>query len=77
MVHTIQPENLIFIDKYVFVSTADFEKEPLLVTANTIVSILVTDYLVEKLTCYVSNDKRALLTIKALAEAASFVENII
>ncbi|GMH09176.1 hypothetical protein Nepgr_011016 [Nepenthes gracilis] len=55
-----------------FVSTADPEKEPPLVTANTILSILATNYPVEKLSCYVSDDGGALLTFEAMAEAASF-----
>ncbi|KAK7252515.1 hypothetical protein RIF29_36509 [Crotalaria pallida] len=56
----------------IFVSTADPEKEPPLVTANTILSILAVDYPVEKLSCYVSDDGGALLTFEAMAEAASF-----
>ncbi|CAI0551268.1 unnamed protein product [Linum tenue] len=40
----------------VFVSTADPEKEPPLVTSNTILSILAVDYPVEKLACYLSDD---------------------
>ncbi|KAF2306713.1 hypothetical protein GH714_020767 [Hevea brasiliensis] len=56
----------------VYVSTADPEKEPPLVTANTILSILAADYPVEKLSCYVSDDGGALLTFEAMAEAASF-----
>lgn len=55
-----------------FVSTADPDKEPPLVTANTILSILAVDYPVEKLACYVSDDGGALLTFEALAEAASY-----
>lgn len=55
-----------------FVSTADPEKEPPLVTANTILSILAADYPVEKLSCYVSDDGGSLLTFEAMAEAASF-----
>ncbi|OAY66421.1 Cellulose synthase-like protein D1, partial [Ananas comosus] len=47
-------------------------KEPVLVTANTILSILAADYPVEKLSCYVSDDGGALLTFEAMAEAASF-----
>ncbi|CAI9087038.1 OLC1v1021002C1 [Oldenlandia corymbosa var. corymbosa] len=58
----------------VFVSTADPEKEPVLVTANTILSILAADYPVEKLACYVSDDGCALLTFEAMAEAASFAK---
>ncbi|CAA2972898.1 cellulose synthase D3 [Olea europaea subsp. europaea] len=56
----------------IFVSIADPEKEPPLVTANTILSILATDYPVEKLSCYVSDDGGAPLTFEAMAEAASF-----
>jgi cellulose synthase/poly-beta-1,6-N-acetylglucosamine synthase-like glycosyltransferase len=56
----------------IFVSTADPEKEPPLVTANTILSILAANYPVEKLACYVSDDGGALLTFEAMAEAASF-----
>ncbi|OVA01028.1 Cellulose synthase [Macleaya cordata] len=55
-----------------FVSTADPDKEPPLVTANTILSILAADYPVEKLACYISDDGGALLTFEAMAEAASF-----
>ncbi|KAG8380298.1 hypothetical protein BUALT_Bualt06G0001100 [Buddleja alternifolia] len=57
-----------------FVSTADPEKEPPLVTANTILSILSVEYPVEKLACYVSDDGGALLTFEAMAEAASFAD---
>ncbi|KAI0500635.1 hypothetical protein KFK09_018851 [Dendrobium nobile] len=56
----------------IFVSTADPEKEPPLVTANTILSILAAEYPVEKLACYVSDDGGSLLTFEAMAEAASF-----
>ncbi|XP_021288828.1 cellulose synthase-like protein D4 isoform X1 [Herrania umbratica] len=57
-----------------FVSTADPEKEPPLVTANTILSILAADYPVEKVSCYISDDGGALLTFEAMAEAASFAD---
>ncbi|EFJ34908.1 cellulose synthase-like D1-2, glycosyltransferase family 2 protein [Selaginella moellendorffii] len=57
-----------------FVSTADPEKEPPLVTANTILSILAAEYPVEKTACYLSDDGGALLTFEALAEAASFAQ---
>ncbi|KAJ7539233.1 hypothetical protein O6H91_11G082100 [Diphasiastrum complanatum] len=58
----------------VFVSTADPEKEPPLVTANTILSILAAEYPVEKVACYLSDDGGAILTFEALAEAASFAQ---
>lgn len=57
-----------------FVSTADPEKEPPLVTANTILSILAVDYPVEKIACYISDDGGALLTFEAMAEACSFAD---
>ncbi|KAL8255695.1 hypothetical protein R6Q59_030762 [Mikania micrantha] len=57
-----------------FVSTADPEKEPPLVTANTILSILAVEYPVEKLACYISDDGGALLTFEAMAEACSFAD---
>ncbi|GAV57006.1 Cellulose_synt domain-containing protein [Cephalotus follicularis] len=56
----------------VFVSTADPEKEPPLVTANTVLSILAVDYPVEKVACYLSDDGGALLTFEALAQTATF-----
>ncbi|TXG58562.1 hypothetical protein EZV62_016391 [Acer yangbiense] len=55
-----------------FVSTADTEKEPALITSNTILSILAADYPVEKLSCYVSDDRGSLLVFEAVAEAANF-----
>ncbi|KAJ6713085.1 X-BOX TRANSCRIPTION FACTOR-RELATED [Salix purpurea] len=45
----------------VFVSTADPDKEPPLVTANT-------------LSCYISDDGGAILTFEAMAEAVKFAE---
>eukprot|EP01018_Ginkgo_biloba_P000948 Gb_23305 [translate_table: standard] len=56
----------------VFVSTADPEKEPPLVTANTILSSLITEYSMENLSCYLSDDGGDLLTFEALIEAARF-----
>lgn len=58
----------------VFVSTADPEKEPPLVTANTMLSILAADYPVEKLSAYISDDGGAILTFEAMAEAVRFAE---
>ncbi|XP_062109097.1 cellulose synthase-like protein D1 [Humulus lupulus] len=58
----------------VFVSTADPEKEPPLVTANTILSILSVDYPTEKLSCYISDDGGAILTFEAMAEAVNFAQ---
>ncbi|PKU78757.1 Cellulose synthase A catalytic subunit 9 [UDP-forming] [Dendrobium catenatum] len=56
----------------IFVSTVDPLKEPPLVTANTVLSILAVDYPVDKVSCYVSDDGASMLTFEALSEAAEF-----
>lgn len=56
----------------IFVSTVDPLKEPPLVTANTVLSILAVDYPVDKVSCYVSDDGAAMLTFEALSETAEF-----
>ena len=53
-------------------STVDPLKEPPLVTANTILSILFVDYPVDKVSCYVSDDGAAMLTFEALSETSEF-----
>ncbi|KAL6981907.1 Cellulose synthase A catalytic subunit 4 [UDP-forming], partial [Sarracenia purpurea var. burkii] len=45
----------------VFVSTVDTLKEPPIITANTVLSILSVDYPVEKVSCYVSDDGASML----------------
>ncbi|KAK1286826.1 Cellulose synthase A catalytic subunit 8 [UDP-forming] [Acorus calamus] len=55
-----------------FVSTVDPLKEPPLITANTVLSILAADYPVEKVSCYVSDDGSAMLTFESLAETSEF-----
>lgn len=55
-----------------FVSTVDPLKEPPLITANTILSILAVDYPVEMVSCYVSDDGAAMLTFESLVETADF-----
>lgn len=55
-----------------FVSTVDPMKEPPLITANTVLSILAVDYPVEKVSCYVSDDGGAMLTFESLAETSEF-----
>ena len=65
-----QPSQLAPVD--FFVSTVDPAKEPPLVTANTILSILAVDYPVDKLSCYVSDDGSAMLTFESLSETAEF-----
>lgn len=56
----------------VFVSTVDPMKEPPLVTANTVLSILAMDYPVDKVSCYISDDGASMLTFEALSETAEF-----
>ncbi|GAB4853644.1 hypothetical protein Ancab_017835 [Ancistrocladus abbreviatus] len=59
-----EPSMLAPID--IFISTVDLMKEPPLVTANTILSILAMDCPVEKVSCYLSDDGAAMLTFEAL-----------
>ncbi|KAL6008951.1 hypothetical protein ACLOJK_022178 [Asimina triloba] len=56
----------------VFVSTADPMKEPPLVTANCVLSILSVDYPADKISCYVSDDGASLLTLEVLLETCEF-----
>ncbi|KAL0330529.1 UNVERIFIED_CONTAM: Cellulose synthase A catalytic subunit [UDP-forming] [Sesamum radiatum] len=65
-----EPSQLAPVD--VFVSTVDPMKEPPLITANTVLSILAVDYPVDKVSCYVSDDGAAMLTFEALSETAEF-----
>lgn len=65
-----QPSQLAPVD--IFVSTVDPLKEPPLVTANTVLSILAVDYPVDKVSCYVSDDGAAMLTFEALSETSEF-----
>jgi len=65
-----EPSQLAPVD--IFVSTVDPMKEPPLVTANTVLSILAVDYPVDKVSCYVSDDGAAMLTFDALAETSEF-----
>ncbi|OIW19999.1 hypothetical protein TanjilG_31913 [Lupinus angustifolius] len=65
-----KPSELSSVD--VFVSTVDPMKEPPLITANTVLSILSVDYPVDKVACYVSDDGAAMLTFEALSETSEF-----
>jgi cellulose synthase A len=67
-----QPSQLSAVD--FFVSTVDPMKEPPLVTANTVLSILAVDYPVDKISCYVSDDGAAMLTFEALSETSEFAK---
>lgn len=67
-----QPSQLSSVD--LFVSTVDPMKEPPIVTANTVLSILAVDYPVDKVSCYVSDDGAAMLTFEALSETSEFAK---
>ncbi|KAJ1410332.1 Nucleotide-diphospho-sugar transferase [Sesbania bispinosa] len=58
----------------IFVTTIDPIKEPPLVTANTVLSILALDYPAHKISCYVSDDGASMLTFEALQETAEFAQ---
>ncbi|KAG9135328.1 hypothetical protein Leryth_015232 [Lithospermum erythrorhizon] len=65
-----KPSELADVD--IFVSTVDPMKEPQLITANTVLSILAVDYPVDKVSCYVSDDDAAMLTFESLSETTEF-----
>ncbi|KAK4790489.1 hypothetical protein SAY86_017793 [Trapa natans] len=67
-----EPSELAAVD--VFVSTVDPMKEPPLITANTVLSILAVDYPVDRVSCYVSDDGAAMLTFEALSETSEFAK---
>ena len=65
-----EPNKLAPVDFYV--STVDPLKEPPIITANTVLSILSVDYPVDKVSCYVSDDGASMLLFDSLAETAEF-----
>ncbi|KAF5738980.1 hypothetical protein HS088_TW12G00176 [Tripterygium wilfordii] len=65
-----EPSRLLPVD--VYVSTVDPLKEPPIITANTVLSILSVDYPVEKVSCYVSDDGASMLLFDTLSETAEF-----
>ncbi|XP_043725158.1 probable cellulose synthase A catalytic subunit 2 [UDP-forming] isoform X2 [Telopea speciosissima] len=67
-----KPSELAFID--IFVGIVDPLKEPPLVTANTILSVLSVEYPAEKVSCYVSDDGAALVTLETLLETSEFAK---
>ncbi|CAL5072212.1 unnamed protein product [Urochloa decumbens] len=56
----------------VFVTTADPVSEPVLYTMNCVLSIMATDYPVDRHTCYLTDDSGSLVLYEALVETASF-----
>lgn len=65
-----EPNRLSLVD--VFVSTVDPLKEPPIITANTVLSILSVDYPVDKVSCYVSDDGVSMLLFDSLSATAEF-----
>ncbi|XP_024385240.1 probable cellulose synthase A catalytic subunit 5 [UDP-forming] [Physcomitrium patens] len=65
-----EPSQLAPVD--IYVSTVDPMKEPPLVTANTVLSILAVDYPVDKVSCYISDDGASMLTFEVLSETSEF-----
>ncbi|VVA17580.1 PREDICTED: cellulose synthase [Prunus dulcis] len=57
-----------------FVTTADAELEPPIITVNTVLSLLAVDYPSHKLACYVSDDGCSPLTLYSLTEASKFAQ---
>ncbi|CAH9089289.1 unnamed protein product [Cuscuta europaea] len=58
-----------------FVTTADSELEPPILTVNTVLSLLAVDYPTKKLTCYVSDDGASPVTLYSLVEASKFAKS--
>lgn len=56
----------------VIITTTDPFKEPALMTANTVLSVLALDYPVEKFACYISDDGASPITFYSLVETLSF-----
>ncbi|KAK6141506.1 hypothetical protein DH2020_024751 [Rehmannia glutinosa] len=52
--------------------TVDPLKEPPIITANTVLSILSVDYPMEKVSCYVSDDGASMLLFDTLSETSEF-----
>ncbi|KAL6657842.1 hypothetical protein ACP70R_005622 [Stipagrostis hirtigluma subsp. patula] len=58
----------------IFVTTVDPVDEPILYTVNSILSILATDYPVDKYACYLSDDSGTLIHYEAMFEIANFAK---
>ncbi|KAK4755407.1 hypothetical protein SAY87_009164 [Trapa incisa] len=64
------PSQLAGVD--IVVTLSDPLKEPPIVTANTVLSILASDYPADKISCYVSDDGASMLTFESLRGASEF-----
>ncbi|PKI35474.1 hypothetical protein CRG98_044136 [Punica granatum] len=74
--YLIFPQRLLQRFTDMFVTTADLELEPPIITVNTVLSLMVVDYpgAAHKLAVYVSDDACSPLTFFALSEAAKFAQ---
>ncbi|KAH9307461.1 hypothetical protein KI387_035372 [Taxus chinensis] len=58
----------------IIITTTDPFREPAILTANTVLSVLALDYPVEKIACYVSDDGRSPITFYSLLETLEFAK---
>lgn len=58
----------------IFITTADAQKEPPLVTACTILSVLAVDYPANRFACFLSDDGSSKLIFDTLAEVSCFAQ---
>ncbi|XP_057455860.1 cellulose synthase-like protein H1 isoform X2 [Lotus japonicus] len=72
LLQRVEHEELPPVD--MFVTTADADLEPPILTVNTVLSLLALDYPAQKLACYVSDDGCSPLTFYALQEASKFAK---
>jgi len=58
----------------IIITTADPFKEPAIITANTVLSVLAIDYPVQKFACYISDDGASTITFYSLVETLRFAK---
>lgn len=58
----------------VFLNMKDHQESSPIPIVNTVLSILAVDYPSDRITCYVSDDEAALLTLEILSETCQFAE---
>ena len=58
----------------IIITTSDPFKEPAIMTANTVLSVLAVDYPVQKFACYVSDDGASPITFYSLVETLRFAK---
>lgn len=58
----------------IIITTADPFKEPPIITANTVLSVLAIDYPVQKFACYISDDGASTITFYSMVETIRFAK---